>query len=490
MRAKAAELGWGEPVIYLDNDLSSKAGVERPHFDRMLPDLKAGVRDGLLCYKIDRYSREPSHIDALKDAGWWVASEYRTFDPTTSDGMYALRQEAGAAEYETKKLSERTLDQRQQAAEEGKRVGARAFGWGYHKKGKIKKRNKINKAEAELVLEGMERVLEGKSLASICRDWNARGIKTSRGGEWKTAGLRHVLERWSNAGVRQHQGKPLDGVEVEWEPICDLETLTNVRAVLGAQKNSTTSTRARKHLLSGVLQCECGSAMKAQHLKSSLHGRPPEFGEDGNKVATHYKCTGFKCGRSVPYRDSDAVVVRWLVLLLLDLPRDAFLTPELKVELDKAHADLAELDKTEAEILAYKISKGAQLKMLAEVEKERDAQRIVIASYASTSALNSLVSSLTRTPLNTFHDPNIAAIRANFAALDLKSQKDLLQALATFTVLTGFSEPDNKGNRRKLKAHERIRIDLKPEYAHLPNPHEDESEDEFYLLSSASEVSA
>jgi hypothetical protein len=28
------------------------------------------------------------------------------------------------------------------------------------------------------------------------------------------------------------------------------------------------------------------------------------------------------------------------VLLLLDLPRDAFLTPEVKAEMDKAHADL------------------------------------------------------------------------------------------------------------------------------------------------------
>jgi DNA invertase Pin-like site-specific DNA recombinase len=481
MRAKAAELGWGEPVIYRDNDLSSKAGVDRPERNRMMPDLAAGIRDGLLVYKIDRYSREPSHLDALKDAGWWVASEYRTFDVTTSDGMKALRDEGNAAEYETKKMSERLLAQRQQAAEDGVRVGARAFGWGsYSKKGKIKNRNKVNKAEKALVLQGMERVLKSASLASICRDWNAQGFRTSRGSVWTTGGLRNVLERWSNAGVRQHQGQPLFNVETEWEALCDLETLEKVRAKLGAQENSTTSTRARKHLLSGVLQCECGSPMKAQHVKSSLHGKPAEYDQDGNKRPTHYKCVGLKCGRSVPYRDSDAAVVRWLTLLLIDLPPHAFLTPEVKAEIDKAHAELVKIDKRRYAIKAADIEEGDRLEMLTKVKKDRDAQRVVLASYASTSALNSLVASLDPYTSETFKSftagaERIKAVRSNFQALDLKQQKDLLQALAAFTVGTGFSEPDAKGNRRKLKAHERIKIELHPEYAHLPNPQFEET---------------
>jgi DNA invertase Pin-like site-specific DNA recombinase len=472
MLAKTQALGWGEPVIYEDNDRSSKAGVERPEFDRMLADIKAGIRDGLAVYKADRFSRETHHYDVLKAAGWLVASEYRVFDVTTSDGMEALRHAASAAEAETKRLSERLMDQRRQHAQEGQRIGARAFGWGYHNaKGRIKKRNKINETEAALVREGMERTLNGESLSSICRDWNARGFVTSRGSAWNTGGLRNVLERWSNAGVRQHQGEPLMGVKTAWEAIVDLDTLTNVRAVLAAQKRSTTSTRARKHLLSGVLQCECGSPLKAQHVASSLHGKPAEFYEDGNKRPTHYKCVAYGCGRSVPYADSDKTVIDWLALLLLDLPSNAFLTPEVRAELEKAHAELAELDKAEAEILSYKINRGAQLRMLEDVEKEREAQRIVIASYASTNALNSLVASLNPSfdTMKSFTAgaEHIKIIRSNFLALDLKRQKDLLQALATFTVGTGFSEPDDKGMRRKLKAHERIRIELLPEYAHL-----------------------
>jgi DNA invertase Pin-like site-specific DNA recombinase len=466
MTSKAAELGWGQPAIYEDNDKSSKAGVERPEFDRMLADLKAGVRDGLLVYKADRYSREPSHSDVLKSLGLLAASEYRVFDLTTSDGMKAWRDEASAAEYETKKLSERLLSQRQQEAEAGSRHGARAFGWGYHNaKGKIKKRNKINEAEAELVREGMKRVLEkGESLASICRDWNARGVKTSRGGVWTVGSLRNVLERWSNAGVRQHQGKPLMGVKTDWEPLCDFQTLEKVRAVLSANPRNTTSTRARKHLLSGVLECECGSSMKAQHLASSLHGKAPEIGEDGIKLPTHYKCTGINCGRSVPYRDSEAVVVRWLVGFLTFFPKHELLPPEMKAEVDKATADLAKLDQQQALIMAADIEEGPRLALLSDVKKKRDAIRLVMASHASASALYSLVESLTPASLGSFYD---TTIQDNFLALDLKRQKDLLQALATYTVLTGFSEPDAKGNRKKLKAKDRIRIELKPEFAHL-----------------------
>lgn len=472
MTARAEALGWGDPVIYEDNNKSSKAGVDRPDLTRMLAHLRSGVRDGLLIYKADRFSREPIHYDALKAAGALVASEYRTFDPKTSDGMKSLRDEAGAAEYETKKLSERLLIQRAEAAQEGRRHGAPAFGWGVRstrKDGttKWKKRDKINPEEAQAIRDGMDAVLRGESVLSIMKDWQARGLKTSRGGNWCSATVRGVLERWSNAGVRQHQGQPLFDVEVTWEPICDLPTLQSVRALLANNPRNNTTTRARRHLLSGVLACECGATMRGQHILVSAKMVKDKTGPGPEKPATHYKCTGNQCGRSVPYEAANVYVVNWLAHHLKWKSPTSFLPADVQAQITDITTALTALEERRSRIHAADLDESDALVMLSKVKKEREVLRARLDGFASASALSRLVASLKPIPMDgqassfDIAVENLRAIRSNFLALDLKTQKNLLQALATFTVGVGFSPYNERGQRRKLKAHERIHIEPK-----------------------------
>jgi site-specific DNA recombinase len=465
---EAEEMGLPTPEVFMDNDLSSKEGVERPKFNEMWNLIRAGLRDCIMVYKMDRYSRENHHYDLIKKyKPVIITSGRKVYNPDDSEDMHALRGEAASAERETKRLSERLKEQRYDDAHAGLRHGAPAFGWGYRsKKGKWKNRNKANPEEKKELLAAMDRVIKGESLSAITHDWNARGVKTSRGCQWTTASVKSVLTRWSNAGVRQYQGNPLFDVKVEWEPLCDLLTLRQVQMLLGNNPRQTTTSRARRHLLTGVLMCACGTQMKAQHIGSSSRMVREMAQQYPEKIPTHYKCEGTGCGRSVPYLAADEVVEKWLVEFLRWKGADAFLPPDAQKMVQDFTAQLEELAVQRTTIMGYKLSAADKGRLLQDVASQEESLWTILNALATQSALSRLVGGLLTPQNHTTNTVSLEAaverdreILARFRTLDLKTRKELLRDLATFTVHGGFSEPDPvSGKRRKLPAKDRIEI--------------------------------
>src|SRR3954451_4788181 len=63
-RRLAASLGWTVAEEYIDNDLSAyDARKVRPAYQRMLADLRDGLRDGVLVYHVDRLTRRPLELE-------------------------------------------------------------------------------------------------------------------------------------------------------------------------------------------------------------------------------------------------------------------------------------------------------------------------------------------------------------------------------------------------------------------------------------------
>lgn len=475
LQREARELGLPECAVFMDNDLSSKEGVDRPDFNRMWDLIRAGVHDCILVWKLDRYSREPFHYDWIKKyTPIVITSGKRWYDPEQSEDMHALRSEAASAERETKRLSERLKGQRNEDAMSGLRHGAPAFGWGvlkvkgYDDEGKRitkwKKRDKPNPVEKAMILDGMAKVVAGDSLNSVVNAWNNSGVTTSRGAAWNTTSVKHVLMRWSNAGVRQHQGEPLFDVKTTWEPLCDLQTLKEVRAMLSANPRNTATSRARRHLLTGVLRCECGSTMKAQHIRSSARMVKDVEGQHPERVPTHYKCEGNGCGRSVPYTDAEKYVLSWLGNYLLFKGSGAFLSPEGRAKVTELTGRLNALEEDRRKINALDLGVVDRASLLSQVHTQEKSVWAVLDTLSTQNALGRLVADLLpivveKTVSLEKSVENRRAIIERFRTLDIKTQKTLLRELATYTVGIGFSEPDPvTGRRCKLKAHERIEI--------------------------------
>jgi DNA invertase Pin-like site-specific DNA recombinase len=261
-RALASRLGWAvvEP-IYEDNDVSAYSGKPRPSYRRLLADLRTGVADAVLCWHTDRLHRSPVELEEYIEVCQPREIPTQTvkagpLDLATPSGRLMARQLGAYARFESEHHSDRAKRARLQAATDGRWIGGlRPFGYGADGMTLIE-------AEADAIRWMAAEVLAGNSLRSIARKLNAEGTFTSQGRPWTPRAVALLLQRPRNAGLSQHRGEPIG--PAKWPAILDSDTWRGVVAVLGDPTRNTTTSRARKWLLSGLALCGvCGEPVRS-----------------------------------------------------------------------------------------------------------------------------------------------------------------------------------------------------------------------------------
>ena len=109
---------------------------------------------------------------------------------------------------------------------------------------------RLRPAEAEALAKAHRDVLDGATVAGIARDWNERGILTSKGKRWRGAEVGRVLRRARNAGLMEYQGQVGGTCTVAGGR--GRGDLAGGGGVLDDPERKTTPGPARKHLLSFI----------------------------------------------------------------------------------------------------------------------------------------------------------------------------------------------------------------------------------------------
>lgn len=267
-RLLAEREGFVVVEVYTDNDISASTNSfkPRPEYLRMLVDAQAGRFEVILTYSTSRLTRRPREIEDMIDLHKSHGTQLVTVasgrpDLYTADGRMNTRFTGNVDTAEAERTAERVRRKQQELAESGRHNGPRPFGWDIVGV-RSDQRLVINQAEAAILLECVQRILRGDGLWKVCLDLNARGVKTSAGGEWKTQVLRRMLLRPTNYGMRSHapQGKKPQLYRGQWEPIVDQDTHERVVALLTdpARRTNNRGT-APKYLLTSVALCGvCG----------------------------------------------------------------------------------------------------------------------------------------------------------------------------------------------------------------------------------------
>jgi DNA invertase Pin-like site-specific DNA recombinase len=250
--------------VYSDNDISAYSGKVRPEYRRLLDDIRSGHVKALLVWHTDRLHRSPLELETFIQVADGIPTHSVTagqLDLTKSSGRMAARIAGAVARNESEHKSERQRRKADELAAKGLPLGGgRPFG--YEADGMT-----VRQAEADELRGMVTKVLAGESLNSILRDLNARSVATTRGGRWGYPSLRALLLRERNCGRMRHRGEVIGAAA--WEPIISETDHDAVAAVLADPSRRTTTSPARKHLLSGLLRCGgCGSAMKAGWVSS------------------------------------------------------------------------------------------------------------------------------------------------------------------------------------------------------------------------------
>jgi DNA invertase Pin-like site-specific DNA recombinase len=266
-RKLAKERGWPVAEVYVDNDKSAYSGKLRPEYQRMLGDIAAGLRDAVLCVDLDRLTRRPAELEAFMELAdkhdVALANVSGDTDLSTSDGRFKARIMGAVARQESEKKGERIRREAEQAAHRGVPRGSRRP-FGYEPD-----RITIRDAEAALIREAVQRMLDGASAASVARDWNERGISSPQGAAhgWSGTSVVGILRNPRIAGMRAYRAEIV--AEGSWAAIVDRQTFERLQAKI---RRGARPGRAAKRLLSAIARCgRCGAPLWNSHRTDNGH---------------------------------------------------------------------------------------------------------------------------------------------------------------------------------------------------------------------------
>lgn len=256
----AAQRGWTIVGEYLDNSITaSKREVQRPGYNQMVEDYAAGNFDALLCYDLDRLTRQPRQLedwcDAAEERGLVVVTTNGEADLGTDGGRMYARIKAAVARAEIERKGKRQSGAAQQRANLGKPpLGVRLTGY--------TSQGELVGTEAEMVRAIFTKFVGGESLRGIARWLAENGHTTRHGKDWSPSSVRTILTNPRYAGHAIYQGQVLahDG---GWTPLVTKETYALVQHRLTDPRRVTNREGTdRKHLGSGLYACQCGRKMR------------------------------------------------------------------------------------------------------------------------------------------------------------------------------------------------------------------------------------
>lgn len=192
-------------LIYEDDGFSGK-DTERPMFKKLMNDIKQKKIKMLVCYKIDRISRNVADfsntIKFLEQYNVDFVSITEKFDTSTPMGRAMIHISSVFAQLERETIAQRICDNLLEMAKSGRYLGAKAPA-GYKKKKKYyisKTGNKktynvleLDKTFATQVKDIFERYKSWQSINKLMRYYIQNGIKSNTGKDYTCVAIRRIL---------------------------------------------------------------------------------------------------------------------------------------------------------------------------------------------------------------------------------------------------------------------------------------------------------
>ncbi len=300
------------PAGYDDGGFSGGT-MDRPALQRLLADIRAGLIDVVVVYKVDRLTRSLADfaklVELFDQHEVSFVSVTQSFNTTTSMGRLTLNVLLSFAQFEREVTAERIRDKIAASKRKGMRMGGPVpLGYGVENKRLV-----VNPQEADRVRLIFRRYLELGCLTKLARDLRSREIHTKvtrrgngsvRGGIPFTKGpLAHFLKNRVYVGEIVHKGQYYPG---EHEPIIEGELFDAVQQGLASRAQARRHTRINNgSLLTGRIFDDRGNRMT------------PSMGKKGSARYRYYVSSVLLQGRRedagsvprVPAPDVEAAVL-------------------------------------------------------------------------------------------------------------------------------------------------------------------------------------
>ena len=179
--------------VYKDAGISAKNMKDRPAFQEMLEDMKAGKLNYIVAYKLDRVTRSVRDLEVLittlEDYHCFLICDRDDVNTSTANGRFFVRMLTVLSQLEIEIVSERTKFGLNGAIKSGHIPGKCPFG--YYRD--TDKTLKINNSTKDLVERIFEMYLEGKSFQAIANILNSEKITSPTKKKWCDSTIDRII---------------------------------------------------------------------------------------------------------------------------------------------------------------------------------------------------------------------------------------------------------------------------------------------------------
>lgn len=265
-----AHEGWKLIRTAYDDGGFSGGSMERPAVQRLMADLKQGLIDTVVVYKVDRLTRSLADfakiVEVLDSHGASFVSVTQQFNTTTSMGRLTLNVLLSFAQFEREVTGERIRDKIAASKRKGMWMGG-TVPFGYD----VKDRQLVtNDAEAETVRRIFLRYLELRCVNQLVAELRTQGVvsklKVSRRGNqsggqpFERGALYHLLQNKLYLGLVPHKEDFHSG---QHAAIVPQDLWDDVQKALSSNRVARKNVRLaeRTHRLIGKIRDSRGIAM-------------------------------------------------------------------------------------------------------------------------------------------------------------------------------------------------------------------------------------
>ncbi len=367
--------GWQVITTRYDDGGFSGGTMERPALEALLEDIRAGLVDCVVVYKVDRLSR--SLLDFTKIIGTFDAhhvafvSVTQHFNTTHSMGRLTLNILLSFAQFEREIISERTRDKIAASRKKGIWGGGRPI-LGYDiERSPGGSRLLANEIEAERVRSIFSMYLELGSMSQVLRQldelgwqnkqWLGKDGRVMGGRTFNKSQLFCLLTNPGYIGKIRHKDNLFDGLH---EAIVPADLFSKVSTAL--RENRTNDGRgannSRCALLRGLVRCKaCGCAMT--HHFTASKGKSSAKREYRYYVCTRAQKRGWNCcpAPSLPAEELEHFVVAQIRAVGSDNATTAAAVRAAQVRLKARSQELREASAVEVARIATFTAEARQL---------------------------------------------------------------------------------------------------------------------------------
>ncbi len=309
-RNDASSKGWVVIREYCDRGITGTSD-NRPEFLQMIEDSKTGNFEYVIVHKLDRFSRSVqqtlSYISELRDNGVELKSVIEKFDDTP-EGEFMRNTMSNISQFYSRNLSREVIKGLKENAYKAIHTGGiPPLGL---KVNPVSRKYEIDENEEIIVKRIYQMYIEGKTHLQIIKELNDCGYTNKQGNQFTKNSLLSILRNekyvgtyvWNKSAAKNSKGKRNGNKQKPEEEIIkipnaipaiiDIEIFGKAQELMKARaKGDEPRRKATTYVLSGLIQCECGSHMHGNRRKAKT--RPnPNWKEKPEYVS--YRCGGRK----------------------------------------------------------------------------------------------------------------------------------------------------------------------------------------------------